>query len=188
MPAIWEHSVCKDCWPRGSIPWPEGWLCRLQADLESIWGMTIQPTARSSITPWCPVWLLVGGVSVVMSYVCLAGSVNNFSFIPVSSILFFSVCIFLFCPPLLFGLFYISLSFSSVLVLYCFVFSWFVLFYLVVYGICLKYRAPCALCEEIIKFGTDDLWNTLFNFWYRAVIFDIVWTSNLHISKMAANR
>ena len=28
---------------------------------------------------------------------------------------------------------------------------------LLVYGISLKYGTPCALCEEIMKFGTDDL-------------------------------
>ena len=44
MPVLWEHSLCKDCWPRGSIPWPEGWRCRLQADLES----TIEGEANSA--------------------------------------------------------------------------------------------------------------------------------------------
>ena len=28
---------------------------------------------------------------------------------------------------------------------------------LLVYGISLTYGPPCALCEEIMKFGTDDL-------------------------------
>ena len=35
---------------------------------------------------------------------------------------------------------------------------------LIVYGISLTYGPPCALCEEIMKFGTDDLLNTLFDF------------------------
>ena len=102
---------------------------------------------------------MIAGRWRVCCDVCLAESVNYLSFIPVSSILFFSVCIFLFRSPLLFWLvlYFSQFSFSSVIVLYCFVFSWFVLFYLVVYGISLKYRPPCALCEEIMKFGTDDL-------------------------------
>ena len=29
--------------------------------------------------------------------------------------------------------------------------------FLLVYGISLIYGPPCALCEEIMKFGTDDL-------------------------------
>ena len=47
---------------------------------------------------------------------------------------------------------------------------------LLVYGINLTYGPPCALCEEIMKFGTDDLWNTPFDFWHRAVTFDLVLT------------
>ena len=46
----------------------------------------------------------------------------------------------------------------------------------IVYGMSLTYGPPCALCEEIMKFGTDDLSNTLFDFWYRAVTFDLVLT------------
>ena len=95
------------------IPWPEGWQFSLQADQESTWGMTIQPTGRSSITPWCHVWLLVGGLSVVMSYVCPAESVKYLSFIPVSSILFFKSVFSFFALLFCFGLFYISLSCSS---------------------------------------------------------------------------